>query len=116
MYKCDGCGAAIPRQTLRYQVTIDVRAAYDTLEVSLWDLLQDHRRELEELVAQLDKAGTKDLEEQVYKKMVLDLCPECQRKFISSPLRFSADEPTDRAPTDIDTFLRSLGFGNSERE
>lgn len=114
MYQCDGCGASIPRKALRYQVSIDVRAAYDTLEVSLWDLLRDHRRELEELVAQLDKAGTKQLEEQVYKKMVLDLCPECQRKFVLSPLRFRAEPPAERPPADIDAFLRSLGLADHE--
>jgi len=101
---------------LRYQVSIDVRAAYDTLAVSLWDLVRDHRRELEELVARLDKADTKDLEEQVYKKIVLDLCPECQRRFIRSPLRFQAEQPADRPPADIDAFLRSLGLGNRDGE
>jgi len=112
MYQCDGCGASIPRKALRYQVTIDVRAAYDTLEVSLWELFRDHRRELEELVARLDKTETAELEEQVYKKMVLDLCPECQRRFVRGPLRFQAEQPAEGPPADIDAFLRSLGFGN----
>ncbi len=111
MYQCDGCGAAIPRKALRYQASIEVRAAYDTLEVSLWDLLRDHRRELEELVSQLDKAGATELEEQVYKKITLDLCPQCQRRFVQSPLRFGECLPADSPPADIDAFLRSLGFG-----
>ncbi len=114
MYQCDGCGAAIPRKTLRYQVSVDVRAAYDTLEISLWDLVRDHRRELEELVARMDKTDTMKLEEQVYKKMVFDLCPECQRRFILSPLNFNKTGTVDEPPTDIDTFLRSLGFGNAD--
>ena len=116
MYQCDGCGAAIPRKALRYQVSIEVRAAYDALEVSLWDLVRDHRRELEELVAQLDKTEVTNLEEQVYRKMVLDLCPECQQKFIRSPLDFRGSASADRPPADIDAFLRSLGFGKSAGE
>lgn len=116
MYQCDGCGAAIQRKALRYQVSIDVRAAYDSLEVSLWDLVRDHRREMEELAARMDKADATKLEEQVYKKIVLDLCPECQRKFIQSPLNFRGNRPGDEPPTDIDAFLRSLGFGNAGDE
>ncbi len=116
MYQCDGCGAAIPRKALRYQVSIDVRAAYDTVEVSLWDLVRDHRRELEELVARMSRTDAADLEEQVYKKMVLDLCPECHRRFIRSPLDFRKNESADKPPADIDAFLRSLGFGNAPDE
>ncbi len=116
MYQCDGCGAAIPRKSLRYQVSIDVRAAYDTLEVSLWDLVRDHRREMEELVTQMSKADATDLEGQVYKKIVLDLCPECQRKFVVSPLHFRTNKLEDQPPADIDAFLRSLGFGNADGE
>ncbi len=111
MYQCDGCGVSIVRKALRYQVSIDVRAAYDTLEVSLWDLVRDHRGELEALVGALDETDATHLEEQVYKKMVLDLCPECQRKFVQSPLRFGAESATGGPPADIDTFLRSLGYG-----
>ncbi len=116
MYQCDGCGAALPRKALRYQVSIDVRAAYDTLEVSLWDLVRDHRREMEELVAQMSKTDATALEEQVYKKMVLDLCPQCQRRFILSPLNFRSHDSAATPPSDIDSFLRSLGFGNAAEE
>ena len=114
MYQCDGCGAAIARKALRYQVSIDVRAAYDTLEVSLWDLVRDHRREMEDLVARMNRTDAANLEEQVYKKMVLDLCPDCQRRFVRAPLDFRGKKPADLPPADIDAFLRSLGFGDDE--
>ncbi len=93
-----------------------MRAAYDTLEVSLWDLLRDHRREMEDLIAQMSKEDAEELEEQVYKKIVLDLCFDCQRKFIQSPLSFRKNEAGNAPPTDIDVFLRSLGFGESSGE
>ena len=112
MFQCDGCGAALPRKALRYQVTIDVRAAYDTMEVSLWELVRDHRQEMEQLIARMNEAEAKDLEEQVYKKMVLDLCPACQKRFIQAPLNFAPEPPGDEPPRDIETFLRSLGLGN----
>ena len=51
-YRCDGCGRDIPKKALRYNVEIDVRAAYDKLEVSLMDLVRDHR---EELLARIEK-------------------------------------------------------------
>ena len=113
MFQCDGCGAALPRKALRYQVTIDVRAAYDTLEVSLWELVRDHRQEMAELVARMNETETKELEEQVYKKMVLDLCPACQKRFVRNPLTFAPEPPGNEPPHDIDTFLRSLGLGDA---
>jgi hypothetical protein len=116
MYQCDGCGTPIPRTALRYQVTIDVRASYDTLEVSLFDLIRDHQKEMEELVARMRRQEANDLEQQIYKKIVLDLCPECQKKFIRSPLNCSNDSKEATPVTDIDSFLRSLGYGESPQK
>ena len=109
---CDGCGATIPPKTLRYTVTIDVRAAYDTLEIGLAELVRDHRQELLALIDSLSDASTDDVEASVYKKLTLDLCPSCQRAYLKEPLRFHPEQDPGKSDLDIDTFLRSLGIPN----
>ncbi len=114
-YRCDGCGAELPRQALRYTVTIDVRAAYDEVEVHLADLIRDHRAEIVALIERMRGQDPSEIEDQVYKRFSLDLCPACHRAYLRDPLRFragagSADE------IDIDGFLRSLGFGKTRGE
>jgi len=109
VFRCDGCGREMKRGDLRYKVAIDVRAAYDTLEIGLADLVRDHRAEL---MALLERAGDKnpsDIEATVYKHFKLDLCPACQRAYILDPLRFHPEQGNE-PPVDIDAFLRSLGI------
>lgn len=115
LYRCDGCGAEIKAHALRYTVSIDVRAAYDELIVSLADLIRDHRSEIVALIERMKSCDVQDLEEQVYKKIALDLCPACQKAFVRDPLRF---HPEGSRPglVDVDAFLRSLGFGEPRAE
>lgn len=115
-YHCDGCGAEIPQTTLRYTVEIDVRAAYDKLEVGLTDLVRDHRSEILALIEKLKHRPVHELEESIYAHMKLDLCPSCQRAFISNPLRFHPEQSIPEEEIDIDAFLRSLGFGTQGPE
>jgi hypothetical protein len=110
-YHCDGCGKDLPKNALRYTVAIDVRAAYDKLEVGLADLVRDHRPEILALIERLKSKSPEELEESVYKSIKLDLCPSCQRAFIRSPLRFHPEQGTTEGEIDIDAFLRSLGLG-----
>lgn len=114
-YRCDGCGASMRPADLRYTVTIDIRAAYDTLEVSLVDLVRNHRQEILDLIARMEKADVQQVEEQIYKQFRLDLCPACQRNYITDPLHFQARrQPRSRTEFDIDAFLRSLGAGQED--
>lgn len=115
LYQCDGCGAELPRQALRYTVTIDVRAAYDEIEVHLADLIRDHRAEIQALIERMRGRDPIEVEEQVYKRFDLDLCPACHRAYLRDPLHFrpGADREDD---IDIDGFLRSLGFGKTREE
>ena len=110
-YRCDGCGREIPKKALRYTVEIDVRAAYDKLEVSLVELVRDHRGELMAIIEKLKSKSPEELEESVYKNIKLDLCPSCQRAFIRNPLRFHPEQGAAEREIDIDAFLRSLGLG-----
>ena len=114
VYRCDGCGREMDKTGLRYTVSIDVRAAYNEIEVGLADLVHDHRSEIIRLIEQMRKRDPQDIEEQVYKKISLDLCPACQGTFIRNPLRFHPEQGGDDTAVDIDAFLRSLGYGASE--
>jgi len=110
-YQCDGCGKELPKHALRYTVKIEVAAAYDKLVVGLVDLVRSHRAELLELIEELKNKDPKELEEGVYKQILLDLCPSCQRLFIRHPLRFHPEQAAPEQAVDVDRFLRSLGFG-----
>lgn len=114
-YHCDGCGKEISPASLRYTVKIDVRAAYDTLEVGLQELVRDHRAEMVELIETMKDKSPGEIEETVYKGLKLDLCPSCQRAFIDDPLHFHPEQGRESA-IDIDGFLRSLGYGQKEEE
>lgn len=113
VYRCDGCGKEMRLRDLRYTVSIDVKAAYDEMDISLADLVRDHREEILALIERMKRCDPKELEEQVYKRITLDLCPNCQRAFIRYPLRFHPEQGAPESPVDIDSFLRSLGYGGS---
>ena len=107
---CDGCGKKIEPKTLRYTVTIDVRAAYDSLEIGLADLVRDHRKELLALIESLEQSSVDEVEASVYKKLSLDLCPSCQKAYVRDPIRFHPEQGESKGEVDIDSFLRSLGI------
>ena len=113
-YRCDGCGVELAQNALRYTVSIDVRAAYDQLEVGLADLVRDHRAEIRALIERLRHKSVREVEETVYKCIKLDLCPSCQRAFIRNPLRFHPEQGAPESDIDIDSFLRSLGMGGAD--
>lgn len=113
IYKCDGCRKQIPKGALRYTVQIDVRAAYEKMEVGLTELVQDHREEMLRLIDRLKDKSPSEVEESIYKSLKLDLCPNCQRAYIADPLHFHPEQGTEGAAIDIDTFLKSLGYGKA---
>ena len=109
-YRCDRCGCDLKPGALRYEVTIEVKAAYDALEIRLADLLRDHRDEMRRLIAAMDRAdGADAVEEGVYKRFALHLCPPCQRAYIAAPLGEGGGVRGEPG-VDIDGFLRSLGI------
>lgn len=112
-YHCDGCGKELSSTSLRYTVKIDVRAAYDTVEVGLQELVRDHRAEMVKLIETMKDQNPSEIEETVYKGLKLDLCPGCQRAFINDPLHFHPEQGSESA-INIDDFLRSLGYGQTE--
>lgn len=108
VHRCDGCGKELAEGELRYTVKIDVKAAYDEMEIGLADLVRDHRAEMLALIERLKDKDPKEIEETVYKGFKLDLCPACQRRYIRDPLRFNRDGDAPDPPFDVNGFLRSL--------
>ncbi len=111
VYQCDGCGKELDKNALRYAVSIDVRAAYNDIEIGLAELVRDHRREILALIERLKHRDPREVEEQVYKRITLDLCPACHSAFIRDPLRFHPEQAAHEDDIDIDGFLRTLGYG-----
>jgi len=109
-FHCDGCGRVMAKGELRYKVKIDVRAAYDEIQIGLADLMRDYRQEMVDLVRKMRHRSPEEIEATVYKGFELDLCPACQRAYIRSPLRFHPEQAEDAEPIDIDGFLCSLGL------
>ncbi|MCC6797258.1 MAG: hypothetical protein IT366_19230 [Candidatus Hydrogenedentes bacterium] len=114
VHRCDGCGKELAKGQLRYHVKIDVRAAYDKLEIGLAELIQDHRAEMLKLIEQMRHKDPREIEESVYKGFEMDLCPTCQRAYIKSPLRFHPEQGAPESGIDIDRFLRSLGLDRTD--
>jgi hypothetical protein len=84
---CDSCGRDLLTDSeVRYEVRIEVKAAYDPLEVSAEDLAKDYRTEIAKVLRQLEGISTTEAQNQVYRVFNFDLCPDCQRRYIRSLL------------------------------
>jgi len=84
---CDLCGKALlTDESVRYQVRIQVYAAYDPLELTPDDLARDPRDEIRALLDELAHRDPQEIEDSVYKELHFDLCMACQRRYLVSPL------------------------------
>ena len=84
---CDLCGKPLlATEPVRYEVRIEVRAAYDPLEITPDDLAQDHRPEIRALLRRLEGIDPREIEDSVYKELHFDLCMACQKRYIQNPL------------------------------
>lgn len=81
---CDGCGGELlTASEVRYEVSIEVKAAYDPLEISAEDLEKDYRAEIAKVLRQLEGLSVTEAQNQVYRAFDFDLCPACQRRYIA---------------------------------
>ena len=84
---CDLCGKTLlADEPVRYQVRIQVFAAYDPLELTPDDLSRDHQAEIRALIDQLRHMDPQEVEDSVYKELHFDLCMACQRRYLRGPL------------------------------
>ncbi|MHC5035973.1 MAG: hypothetical protein ACYTHM_01540 [Planctomycetota bacterium] len=84
-YTCDFCGQPIRRADLRFEVRIEVRVAHDpSAEIpSLPDLHEDEAWDFLEV---FDEGDEPILDEDAYRVFQFDMCPDCQRAFLTDPL------------------------------
>lgn len=83
---CDRCGNGLLLDApVRYEVRIEVKSAYDPLELTDEDLAaaSKHLKQAAEAAAKLTPEEAMD---EVYKEFRFDLCRTCQRAYIRKPL------------------------------
>lgn len=86
-YRCDGCGLDLERDgSNHYILKMEAYAAAGRLDFSREEVERDHEAEMKRLIAELEKRSPDELEDQVYRNLRFDLCPECHRRFLLSPL------------------------------
>jgi hypothetical protein len=85
---CDICGKGLLLESdVRYEVRIEVKAAYDPMEITKEDLEKDYGEEIRKLIAQLENISEKEAQDEVYRVFNFDLCWACQKRYIKDPLR-----------------------------
>ncbi|MDQ7781200.1 MAG: hypothetical protein RDV41_16015 [Planctomycetota bacterium] len=84
---CDICGNGLLLDApVRYEVKIEVKAAYDPMELSEDDLRRDFKAEIAALLKKLANRSATEMNDEVYKLIEFDLCMTCQKKYIKNPL------------------------------
>lgn len=84
---CDRCGKSLLVDSeVRYEVRIDVRAAYDPMELTAKDLAKDRAAEIAALKERLDRLSPAEAQDSVHRAFRFDLCPPCQRTYLEAPL------------------------------
>jgi hypothetical protein len=83
---CDRCGAGLLLDApVRYEVRIEVKSAYDPLELSSEDL-DKAADELRKTVEALKDYPADRAQDEVYREFRFDLCATCQKAYLKSPL------------------------------
>jgi len=88
MYRltCDRCGNGLLLDApVRYEVRIEVKSAYDPLELTDDDLAKA-AEDLKQAVEAVQNLSAEDAMDEVYREFRFDLCRTCQKQFIRAPL------------------------------
>lgn len=119
-YKCDGCGRHLKKHELRYRVKIEISAIYEQNEIHLSDIIQNHQKEIIQLIQKMENMNPEELEEQIYKSFEFDFCPSCYRVYIKNPLKFKVENysgnETDSLSKETEKFLNSLLFNRKDEK
>jgi hypothetical protein len=84
---CDKCGNELLKESeVRYELKIEVKAAYERLNVTEKDFGRDYRAEIARVLQQLEDLSLVEAQNQVYRLFEFDLCPSCQRTYVLNPL------------------------------
>jgi hypothetical protein len=83
---CDRCGAGLLLDApVRYEVRIEVKSAYDPLELTEEDLAAA-AGELKRTVERLQDYSAQQAQDEVYREFRFDLCAGCQKQYLKAPL------------------------------
>jgi DNA-binding GntR family transcriptional regulator len=83
---CDRCGHGLLLDApVRYEVRIEVKAAYDPLELTEEDLARAEQ-ELHAVLERLQAYSATQAQDEVYREFHFDLCASCQQAFLAEPL------------------------------
>lgn len=83
---CDRCGNGLLLDApVRYEVRIEVKSAYDPMELTEGDLAKASE-DLKQAVEAVRNLSAEDAMDEVYKEFRFDLCRTCQKQFIRAPL------------------------------
>ena len=85
-YSCDCCKRRLdPQADLRYVVKMEVYASLDPLEDASDDDA-DHLQEIQDILERLEDCEDPQIGEDVYQQLRFDVCSDCRRNFLRSPL------------------------------
>jgi hypothetical protein len=65
---------------------MEVYAAFDPVASDGEEDDRDHLQEVQDILEHMEDAQSDQIGEDVYQQLRFDLCPECRRKFLKSPL------------------------------
>lgn len=83
---CDRCGQGLLLDSpVRYEIRIEVKSAYDPLEITEEDLARAEE-ELRDVLEKLQGYSAERAQDEVYREFRFDLCATCQRVFLTAPL------------------------------
>lgn len=84
---CDRCEKSLLiDEEVRYQVKVVVQAAYDPMEISAEDLKKTSPDTWKSLIKSLENLSAEEAQDQVYREIRFDLCPPCQKIYLTSPI------------------------------
>jgi hypothetical protein len=85
-YECDMCGARMTASDAkRFIVKMEIYAADGPVDLDAQSS-DDPRGELRAVIEHLRKADPSEVEDQTYRAFRFDLCDDCRRKLLASPL------------------------------
>jgi len=83
---CDRCGRGLLLDApVRYEVKIEVKSAYDPLEITDDDLARAEE-DLRKALERLKDYTARQAQDEIYRQFAFDLCATCQRDFLADPL------------------------------
>jgi hypothetical protein len=84
---CDLCEKPLSANSeVRYELRMEIKAAYDPLVLDDEDLQKDHQIEIARVLRQLEGLTTLEAQNEVHQVFDFDLCRACQRRFLQNPL------------------------------